>query len=70
MLLKIKSKSPKLNIERTVLKKEQSIYGNHYTLKCGWYVDYESKRKRWEITTLKKGEFIGRFLEKEITEIT
>jgi hypothetical protein len=68
--MKLKINSDTINTEREVEKKEESIYGNYYTLKCGWFVEYDNHFKRWEITTLKKGGFIGRFLEKEITEIT
>ena len=55
-------------IERDVVEKEESIYGEHYTLKCGWYVSYDNKFKRWEITTLKNGEFVGIFDEEDIIE--
>ena len=56
-------------IDREIVKKEESIYGVYYTLKCGWYVDYDNHFKRWEITTLQKGEFVGKFNKEDITEI-
>jgi hypothetical protein len=68
----INSKNEKIishTIERDIVKKEESIYGEYYTLKCGWYVEYDNKFKRWEITTLKKGEYVGRFDKEDIKEI-
>tara|TARA_R100000664_G_C2743475_1_gene131656 strand:+ start:720 stop:950 length:231 start_codon:yes stop_codon:yes gene_type:complete len=56
-------------IDREVIKKEQSINGTYYTLKCGWFADYNNHFKRWEITTIKKGEFVGRFDKEDIKEI-
>ena len=56
-------------IIRTVKKKEESIYGKYYTLNCGWYVEFDNHFNRWEITTLKKGEKVGRFNKEDITEL-
>tara|TARA_R100000152_G_C6781671_1_gene216750 strand:+ start:436 stop:678 length:243 start_codon:yes stop_codon:yes gene_type:complete len=56
-------------MDREVVKKEESDYGIYYTLKCGWYVDYNYQYKRWEITTLKKGDYVGRFSKEDIKEI-
>ena len=56
-------------IDRDVVKKEESIYGVYYTLKCGWYVEYDNKFKRWEIETLTTGQYVGRFEKENIKEI-
>ena len=66
--MKLKINSDTINTEREVEKKEESIYGNYYTLKCGWFVEYDNYFKRWEITTLVNGQYIGRFRENEILE--
>ena len=57
------------SFDREVVKKEESIYGIYYTLKCGWYVEYSNHFNRWEITTLQKGEYVGRFDSEDIKEI-
>ena len=72
MKLKINFIENNINTEtivRKVKKKEESIYGKYYTLNCGWYVEYNNHFNRWEITTLKKGEFVGRFSKEQIIEI-
>ena len=56
-------------IIRTVKKKEESIYGKYYTLNCGWFVVFDNHFNRWEITTLQKGEMIGRYKKEDITEL-
>jgi hypothetical protein len=56
-------------IDREIQKKEKSIYGVYYTLKCGWYVEYNFHHKRWEITTITKGEYVGRFNKEDVEEI-
>ena len=56
-------------IIRTVKKKEESIYGKYYTLNCGWFVEFDNHFNRWEITTLKKGEIVGRFEKEDIIEL-
>jgi len=66
--MKLKINSDTINTEREVEKKEESIYGNYYTLKCGWFVEYDNYFKRWEITTLVDGKYIGRFRENQILE--
>ena len=56
-------------IERDVIEKTEHIYGIDYTLKCGWYVTYDNKFKRWEVEKRSTGEHIGRFNEDDIIEI-
>ena len=81
-LIKVKTIKLKINLQdymtkdnksktitRTVNKKEESIYGVFYTLDCGWYVSFDNYFNRWEIHTLVKGEYIGRFGKDEIIEI-
>jgi hypothetical protein len=67
--MKLKINLGEKTIERDIVKKEESIYGICYTLQCGWFVDYDKHFNRWEITTLKKGEYIGRFQENDIKQI-
>ena len=67
--MKLKINLGEKTIERDIVKKEESIYGTYYTLQCGWLVNYDTHFNRWEITTLKKGEYIGRFKENDIKQI-
>jgi hypothetical protein len=74
MKLKINFKNDNKNIIsetilRTVKNKEESIYGKYYTLNCGWFVEFDNHFNRWEITTIKKGERVGRFNKEDIIEL-
>ena len=67
--MKLKITIDDKTITREVVKKEESIYGKYYKTQNGWCVDFDNHFNRWEITTIVKGEFMGRFKKTDIIEI-